>query len=172
MLSEHRQHGKTAIQCAVITVSDTRTKETDKSGSVIIDLLEGNGHHLTSYDIVADEKEEIQRILESVTSSKHVEAVIMNGGTGISKRDVTIEAIQPLFSKEIPGFGELFRMLSYNLDIGSASMLSRAIAGVMNDCVVFSTPGSTKAVKLAMEKLILPELAHVVQEVKKDLVER
>ncbi|GIO25922.1 MogA/MoaB family molybdenum cofactor biosynthesis protein [Ornithinibacillus bavariensis] len=171
MLSRHRQHEIKAVQCAVITISDTRTKETDASGREIIDLLEENGHQVMQYTIIKDEKEVIQQLLKSATTNNNVEAVIMNGGTGISNRDVTIEAIQPLFSKEITGFGELFRMLSYNLDIGSASMLSRAIAGVINNRIVFSTPGSTKAVKLAMEKLIIPELGHAVKELRKDKVE-
>lgn len=172
MLKDHRENERASVKCSVMTVSDTRTKETDKSGKLIIQLLEAEGHSITHYDIVRDEKTVIQEMLKNVTICHDVDVVLINGGTGISYRDVTIEAIQPLFTKEIPGFGELFRMLSYQLDIGSASMLSRAIAGVMNNRIVFSTPGSPKAVQLAMEKLILPELGHVLKEVTKDIHER
>jgi molybdopterin adenylyltransferase len=170
MLFDHRQHAKLSVKCAVITISDTRTKETDKSGKLMMEFLKSNGHEVLQYDIIPDERTIIQETVKGVTASKDVEAVLLNGGTGISARDVTIEAIQPMFTKEIPGFGELFRMLSYQLDIGSASLLSRAIAGVINNRIVFSTPGSQGAVKLAMEKLILPELGHAVREVTKDLV--
>lgn len=169
MHEKHHHHTKTTVNCAVITVSDTRTEETDQSGKQMVDMLQSAGHSVTFYKIVADEKAHIQQVLQEATASKGVEAVLINGGTGIAERDVTIEAIQPLFTKEIPGFGELFRLLSFQFDIGTASMLSRATSGVVNRCVVFSTPGSTKAVKLAMEKLILPELGHAVSEVKKDL---
>lgn len=168
MLSTHRQNVKQTVNCAVITVSDTRTIETDKSGAFIKELLEIEGHNIIQYVIVQDELMLIQHKLKEMTDSNEIEAIIINGGTGISHRDVTIEAIKPLLSKELPGFGELFRMLSYQLDIGSASIMSRAIAGVLNGCIVFSTPGSTKAVKLAMEKLILPELGHAVYELTKD----
>ncbi|WP_042148568.1 molybdenum cofactor biosynthesis protein B [Paucisalibacillus sp. EB02] len=170
MLKNHRQHAKHSVKCAVITVSDTRTKETDKSGKLMIEFLESNGHMVLQYNIIPDEKTIIQETVKGVTSSSDVEAVLINGGTGISSRDVTVEAILPMFDKQIPGFGELFRMLSYQLDIGSASMLSRAIAGVINNKIVFSTPGSRGAVELAMEKLILNELGHAVREVTKDLL--
>ncbi|GGA80990.1 MogA/MoaB family molybdenum cofactor biosynthesis protein [Ornithinibacillus halotolerans] len=169
MLSKHRNQAKKSVNCAVLTVSDTRTKETDKSGKIIIDLLEKDGHRVNHYKIIPDEKSEIKETLKDITALKEIDAVLINGGTGISSRDVTIEAIQPLFTKEVPGFGELFRMLSYEFDIGSASMLSRATCGVVNNRIVFSTPGSSKAVKLAMEKLILPELSHAVKEITKDL---
>ncbi|WP_096270116.1 MogA/MoaB family molybdenum cofactor biosynthesis protein [Paucisalibacillus globulus] len=169
MLKDHKRLAKRSVKCAVITVSDTRTKETDKSGKLMIEFLENGGHKVLQYSIIPDEKTVIQETVKGVTASNEVEAVLINGGTGISNRDVTIEALQPLFAKQIPGFGELFRMLSYQLDIGSASMLSRAIAGVINNRVVFSTPGSSGAVELAMERLILPELGHAVREVTKDL---
>ncbi|WP_010098679.1 MogA/MoaB family molybdenum cofactor biosynthesis protein [Ornithinibacillus scapharcae] len=170
MLSAHRQDAKQMVKCGVITISDTRTIDTDKSGAFIKELLQTAGHNVMQYEIVQDETLFIQQKVKEMTVNKEIEAIIMNGGTGISNRDVTIEAIQPLFSKELPGFGELFRMLSYQLDIGSASIMSRAIAGVINNCIVFSIPGSVKAVKLAMEKLILPELGHAVGELAKDRV--
>src|SRR5690606_1579664 len=118
---------------------------------------------------VRDEKNEIQANLLKAANDDRVEAVIFNGGTGISQRDITIESIQPFFTKELPGVGEIFRYLSFVDDIGSKSILSRAVAGVVNNRIVFSIPGSTAAVKLAMEKLILPELHHIVKEIHKDL---
>lgn len=169
MLHEHKQNAPAQVSCAVLTVSDTRNKETDKSGKLIKELLEQAGHHILHYEIVADERVAIQQAVRQAIGMQKVEAVILNGGTGIARRDVTIESIQPFLDKELPGFGELFRMLSYQLDIGSAAILSRAVAGVANDRILFATPGSSGAVKLAMEKLILPELAHIVREIQKDL---
>jgi len=169
MLKDHRKTSPENTSCAVITVSDTRTKDTDKSGKLMIDLLETSNHQVNFYEIVQDDKQRIQNAVKQATQQENIEAILINGGTGISMRDVTIESIEPLFDKELPGFGELFRYLSYELDIGSASMLSRATCGVVNNRIVFSTPGSSGAVKLAMEKLILPELGHAVREIKKDL---
>jgi molybdenum cofactor biosynthesis protein B len=165
----HNRSSRTKVPCAVITVSDTRNKATDKSGKLMIDLLTGSNHQVIAYHIIPDVKQVIQQTIKTVIYNKDIKAVIVTGGTGISQRDVTIESIQPLFDKELPGFGELFRLLSYQLDIGSASMLSRAIAGVANNRIIFSTPGSIGAVKLAMDKLILPELGHAVMEINKDL---
>ncbi|KNE22562.1 molybdenum cofactor biosynthesis protein MoaB [Virgibacillus pantothenticus] len=167
LLRDHRKSSPKAVTCAILTVSDTRNKETDKSGKLIKSFLEKEGHAVHAYDVIPDEKADIQAYLNNY--GKEVEAVIINGGTGISHRDVTIEAVKPLLEKELPGFGELFRMLSYQLDIGSASILSRAIAGVSQNRIVFAIPGSSGAVRLAMEKLILLELRHLVMEVRKDL---
>ncbi|BCB02485.1 MogA/MoaB family molybdenum cofactor biosynthesis protein [Bacillus sp. KH172YL63] len=169
MLKEHRRKSPKIVQCGIITVSDTRNQETDKSGKLLHELLKEDHHDILAYDIVPDEKGLIQDAVKRLVENEKIEAIIINGGTGIAKRDVTIEAVQPLLEKEIPGFGELFRYLSYELDIGSASMLSRAIAGVANHTAIFSTPGSSGAVKLAMNKLILPELGHMVMELNKDL---
>ena len=163
-INEHTNKKYTHIACKVITISDTRTEADDKSGKMIIDLLESAGHQVVNYVIIKDEKTEIQREL---TAAAAVEAIILNGGTGISERDVTIEAVKPLLTKEISGFGELFRMLSYTEDIGPAAMLSRAIAGTLGSRVVFAMPGSTGAVKLGMKKLVLPELTHIVSELHK-----
>lgn len=165
----HGHSKRKPVRCAVITVSDTRTKETDKSGQLIIEWLQQEHHEVLIYKIVRDEKNEIQANLLKAANDDRVEAVIFNGGTGISQRDITIESIQPFFTKELPGFGEIFRYLSFVDDIGSKSILSRAVAGVVNNRIVFSIPGSTGAVKLAMEKLILPELHHIVKEIHKDL---
>ena len=168
-IQEHRQKALKSVNCKVVTVSDTRNKENDKSGKLMIELLEGAGHKVVDYCIVKDEEEPIREAILKGCSHQDVEAILTNGGTGIALRDVTIETVSKLFEKEINGFGELFRMLSYQEDIGSAAILSRASAGVIGNKVVFSTPGSSGAVKLAMNKLILPELGHVVGELQKDL---
>jgi molybdopterin adenylyltransferase len=168
-LQEHKKTAVLQVKCKVITVSDTRDKDTDKSGQLMKELLENSGHQLADYVIVKDDAEAIRTEVIKGCTDEMVDVVLTNGGTGIAKRDVTIETVKQLFEKEISGFGELFRLLSYQEDIGSAAILSRAIAGVYNDTAVFSTPGSTGAVRLAMNKLILPELGHVVKELKKDI---
>lgn len=167
--TEHKQEAPRTVQCKVITVSDSRDKETDKSGKLMMDLLEEAGHTIVDYVIVKDETTPIQAEILSGCKREDIDVILTNGGTGIAKRDVTIESVQGILDKEIVGFGELFRMLSYQEDIGSAAILSRAIAGVVQNKAVFSTPGSSGAVKLAMNKLILPEIGHVVREIKKDL---
>jgi molybdopterin adenylyltransferase len=167
---EHKLEAPHSVNCKVITISDTRNEENDKSGRLIKKLLEENGHHVACYEIVRDEKTLIRTSILKGCETRGIDLVLTNGGTGIAKRDVTIEAVQSLIEKEIPGFGELFRMLSYQEDIGSAAILSRAIAGVSMNTAVFSMPGSSGAVKLAMEKLILPELGHVAREIRKDLL--
>ncbi|WLR56067.1 molybdenum cofactor biosynthesis protein B [Mesobacillus subterraneus] len=166
---EHKQAAPSQVRCKVITISDTRTPDTDKSGKLMMEMLEAAGHKIVDYVIVKDESEPIKSEVLKGCSNSEVDVVLTNGGTGIAKRDVTIETVQSIFEKEIPGFGEIFRMLSYTEDIGSAALLSRAAAGVVNDRAVFSTPGSTGAVRLAMEKLIIPEIGHVVRELTKDL---
>lgn len=166
---EHKKEAPKQVSCKIITVSDTRSKDTDKSGKQMIELLEGSGHLIVDYVIVKDEAEALRTEILKGCHDPKIDAVLTNGGTGIALRDITIETVKALFDKEISGFGELFRMLSYQEDIGSAAILSRAIAGVVNNKAVFSTPGSTGAVRLAMNKLILPELGHVVRELKKDL---
>nr|WP_263325428.1 molybdenum cofactor biosynthesis protein B [Neobacillus sp. Marseille-Q6967] len=166
---EHKKAAPKTIKCKVITVSDTRDKDTDKSGKLMMELLEGAGHSIVDYVIVKDEAASIQSEILKACDREDIDVILTNGGTGIAKRDVTIETVQEILDKEIVGFGEIFRMLSYQEDIGSAAILSRAIAGVVKNKAVFSTPGSTGAVKLAMNKLILPEIGHVVREIKKDL---
>lgn len=155
----HKEHGPRRVRCAVLTVSDTRTVETDTSGARIRELLAEAGHDVASSSIVPDEPEEIRARLLAMEAG--VQAVIINGGTGLAKRDTTFEAVQALFEKTLDGFGELFRMLSWE-QIGAAAMMSRATAGVVGGKVVFSLPGSTAAVELGMTKLILPELGHIV----------
>ncbi|WP_405103802.1 molybdenum cofactor biosynthesis protein B [Oceanobacillus sp. FSL H7-0719] len=169
MLEEHLELTPQQIRCAVLTVSDTRNKKTDKSGKLIIELLQDKEYEVAAYEIVPDDSEIIKAAVKLLVKNHAVNALILNGGTGIAARDVTIEAVRPLFSKELPGFGEIFRMLSYQEDIGSASILSRATCGSINHRLVFIIPGSTGAVRLAMERLIIPELGHGVRELNKDL---
>jgi molybdenum cofactor biosynthesis protein B len=160
----HREQARRTVTCAIITVSDTRTEANDTSGKTMRELLERAGHPIGFYAIVKDEPAEIRKLLEQLSAEQKVQAVLLNGGTGISRRDTTYEAISGLLEKRLDGFGELFRSLSYQ-EIGAAAMLSRAVAGTYRDLVVFSTPGSTAAVRLAMDKLIVPELSHLVWEV-------
>lgn len=155
----HHAHDAPAVTCGVITISDTRSEADDTSGQRIQALLEAHGHRVEYYRIVKDEPEQIAALVQGAPAS--VEVIVCNGGTGLARRDTTYEAIAHLLDKEITGFGELFRVLSYE-QIGAAAMLSRATAGVAGRRVIFSVPGSTKAVELAMTKLILPQLAHVV----------
>ncbi|MEK5441528.1 MULTISPECIES: MogA/MoaB family molybdenum cofactor biosynthesis protein [unclassified Fredinandcohnia] len=168
-VQEHKKATPSSVRCKVVTISDTRTKETDKSGKLMISLLEENNFKVLQYEVVKDEESFIEKVIREGCEHEEIDVILTNGGTGIAKRDVTIETVTKLLDKEIVGFGELFRMLSYTEDIGSAAILSRAIAGVSNDTAIFSTPGSSGAVKLAMNKLILPELGHVVSEIKKDI---
>jgi molybdenum cofactor biosynthesis protein B len=158
---------KKSIAIAVLTVSDTRDKVTDKSGGTIIRMAEDAGHHIGDYRICTDDPGEIARNVEEWLGNSTIEAIIITGGSGIGYRDVTIETVTPYFTKKIDGFGELFRFLSYTEDVGSKALLSRATAGSIDEQVLFALPGSSKAVKLAMEKLILPELHHIVHELTK-----
>ena len=155
---DHHGHDASAVECGVITVSDTRTEGDDTSGQRIRQLLNDHGHTATWYQIVKDEPGLIVDLIGKAPVS--VGVIICNGGTGIARRDTTYEAIHALIEKEITGFGELFRMLSF-AEIGAAAMLSRATAGVAGNRVLFSLPGSTAAVELAMTKLILPQLRHI-----------
>ncbi len=155
----HHRHDAAGVGCAVITVSDTRTVDDDGSGRRIQELLREAGHRVEHYEILKDEPELISAAIGAAPPA--AEVVIINGGTGLARRDTTYEAVSRLLEKEITGFGELFRMLSYE-QIGAAAMLSRATAGVAGRRIVFSVPGSTAAVELAMTKLILPQLGHVV----------
>ncbi|MBI3089937.1 MAG: MogA/MoaB family molybdenum cofactor biosynthesis protein [Candidatus Tectomicrobia bacterium] len=165
-LEEHRQSAPTSIKVMIVTVSDTRTPETDTSGQLIRELLRSAGHEITGYEIVKDEPALLRRVVERGVASPNVQVMLFNGGTGIAKRDTTFETLDALLEKRLPGFGDLFRQLSY-AEIGAAAMLSRAAAGVVGGTIIVSTPGSRNAVRLAMEKLILPELGHLVGEVNK-----
>jgi molybdenum cofactor biosynthesis protein B len=163
---EHKHHAPKSVGCMVITCSDTRTVETDTSGQLIQKLLKEQGHTIAAYHLVRDEPAEIKaRIAQGITNDA-VQAIIINGGTGISRRDSTFEAVDAMLEKRLDGFGEVFRYLTYQ-DIGSPAIMSRATAGIINGRILFSTPGSENAVRLAMEKLILPELGHLVKELTK-----
>ena len=166
--TEHKHQAAKQVNCTVITISDTRTVETDASGQLMVALLERNGHRVLRKMIVPDEPDAIEAHLREGIASEDIQAILCNGGTGISVRDRSYEAIEKILDKRLDGFGELFRMLSYQ-EIGSAAMMSRAVAGIAGDTIIFSTPGSKNAVRLAMEQLILPELGHLVWELTKHL---
>ena len=160
----HRSEAPRSIPCFVLTVSDTRTEATDTSGLAIRELLEQAGHTVSGHAIVRDEPKDVARAVQHQVDDPDTLVVLTSGGTGITARDGTFEAIDGLLEKRLDGFGELFRMLSYE-DIGPAAMLSRAVAGTVERTAIFVMPGSEAAVRLAMTKLILPELGHVVQQV-------
>lgn len=161
----HRQQAPHHVRCAVFTVSDTRTLDTDTGGALLCDGLAAAGHLVALRGIHPDDPVMVQAAVESAIASGAVDAVLTTGGTGVSARDTTYEAITGLLHKTLPGFGELFRSLSY-AEIGAAAMMSRAVAGVCHGCVVIALPGSPDAVRLALDKLILPELGHMVKVAK------
>ena len=164
--AEHKQSAPLSVRCFIVTVSDTRTDETDTSGRAIADLLQGAGHQVAGRIIVKDEPAIVRNAVERQLASTDVDVIISTGGTGIAARDTTFEAVDSLLEKRLPGFGELFRMLSYE-QIGSAAIMSRATAGITARHIVVALPGSESAVRLAMEKLLLPELGHLVQQARK-----
>ena len=163
---EHKAAAPRSVPCMVITCSDTRTPENDTSGALIMSTLKGRGHTVVSYHLVKDDPSVIRKLIKQGAKDRHVQTIIVNGGTGISRRDSTFEAIDGLLEKRLDGFGEIFRYLSYQ-DIGSAAIMSRATAGLYKGTVVISIPGSEKAVLLAMDKLILDELGHMTREMTK-----
>jgi molybdenum cofactor biosynthesis protein B len=158
----HKAESQGSVPIAIVTVSDTRTPETDTSGQIIRTLAEAAGHRVVGHRIVKDEPVQVEDALEEFTQTE-ARLIIFNGGTGISQRDRTYDVISRKLEKTLPGFGEIFRMLSYD-QVGAAAMLSRATAGVYHNKVIFSTPGSPDAVRLAVEKLILPEIQHLAWE--------
>jgi molybdenum cofactor biosynthesis protein B len=154
----HHRHDKSHLKVGIITLSDSRTAETDESGKLIRELVERAGHRVVHYAIAPDTPELIERAV--VSNLARVDALILNGGTGIAPRDSTIEVVRRMMDKELDGFGELFRMLSY-AEIGPAAFLSRALAGVVQGKIVAALPGSPAACRLGLEKLLLPELGHM-----------
>jgi len=159
---EHRQKADDlAVEFSVLTISDTRSAETDSSGRYILDTLQKLGHNQIGYRLVKDEAEEIAAAISQLSAKSEI--LITTGGTGISRRDTTVDVAKSMIESEIPGFGEIFRVLSFE-EVGAASMLSRATAGILNSCILFCLPGSLNAVKLATNKLIAPEAQHLVWE--------
>src|SRR5438093_8911581 len=158
---EHHAKARRVVVCAVLTVSDTRTAETDTNGTCIQALLEQAGHRVASYGILPDDPTRVRAHVEEMLREPEVDAIILNGGTGLAPRDTTYEAIVDMLEKRLDGFGELFRMLSFQ-QVGAAAMLSRAAAGVAGGKIVVSLPGAPAAVELALQKLLLPELGHMV----------
>jgi molybdenum cofactor biosynthesis protein B len=163
---EHKQHGPKSVRCFVLTVSDTRTEATDTGGAAVAELLTAAGHECVGRAIVKDEATQVRDVVERQLASGNVDAVITTGGTGITSRDTTYEAVDALLEKRLDGFGEHFRMLSYE-QIGSAAMMSRATAGLVRGHIVIALPGSEGAVRLAMEKLVIPEIGHMVQQARR-----
>jgi molybdenum cofactor biosynthesis protein B len=163
---EHKQLAPASVRCFIVTVSDTRSEKTDTGGDAIAELLTGAGHQVAGRAIVTDDAALVRSTIERQLANAGIQVVITTGGTGISSRDTTFEAVNALLEKRLDGFGELFRMLSFE-QIGSAAMLSRATAGLVAGRIVVALPGSPAAVRLAMERLLLPELGHLVQQASK-----
>lgn len=169
-VEKHREASPERVRVAVLTISDTRTPETDTGGDAIVELMREAGHEISRREIVEDDAPRIEVILQEFLADVNVDAVITTGGTGISARDTTYEVVNRLIDKKLDGFGELFRMLSYE-EIGAAAILSRAVAGASGSKFVACLPGSTNAVRLAMKKLLVPEIPHVVFELRKHRTE-
>ncbi len=169
-VEKHREASPERVQAAVLTISDTRTPETDTGGNAIVELMREAGHEISRREIVEDDAPRIEVVLQEFLADASVDAVITTGGTGISARDTTYEVVSRLIDKKLDGFGELFRVLSYE-EIGAAAILSRAVAGASGSKFVACLPGSTNAVRLAMEKLLVPEIPHVVFELRKHRTE-
>jgi molybdenum cofactor biosynthesis protein B len=166
---EHKAKAPQSVGCFVLTVSDTRTPDTDRSGRAIRDALEQAGHVVTGHAIVRDDPALVTSSIRTWLTSEHTRVIITTGGTGITSRDGTYEAVDALLEKRLDGFGELFRMLSFD-EIGAAAMMSRATAGTVGAKAIFTLPGSEHAVRLAMTRLIIPELGHVAQQLQKALM--
>jgi molybdopterin adenylyltransferase len=160
---DHKAAAPRSVGCVVLTISDTRTDATDTSGRAIADLLTDAGHRVVGRTIIKDDPDLVRSAIERQSAQVDVQVIITTGGTGITSRDSTYEAVSGMLHKTLDGFGELFRMISYE-QIGSAAMLSRACAGLVGQRIVISLPGAEAAVRLAMERLILPELGHMVQQ--------
>ena len=163
---EHKARAPRSIGCFVLTISDSKTLETDTSGALIREQLAAAGHRVVGHAIVRDDPGQVAAVVREGCANPALEAFILTGGTGVTSRDATFEAVEALLDKRLTGFGELFRMLSYE-EIGAAAMLSRAQAGVVKGRALFSLPGSPNACRLALDKLVLPELGHLLGEIKR-----
>lgn len=164
MKDEHRRDQKVSAGCAVLIVSDSRTKDTDESGKIAINLLESNGHVIKAYDIVKNESRAIEDVMRRYISNTDIRLILTSGGTGVSSRDKTVSTLTPMFTQILPGFGEHFRRLSYD-EIGIAGIYSRSTAGLIENKVVFCLPGSKNAVTTALTKIILPGIGHLLWEI-------
>lgn len=162
----HESQGPRQVRCAVITVSDTRTLENDTGGQTLIDHLQAAGHTIAAREIIPDEPDRMRPLLLSLAERDDIDAILLTGGTGITSRDQTFETVTALLEKRLPGYGEIFRMLSYQ-EIGPAAILSRATGGLLRRKVVLTMPGSPAAVRLALEKIIIPQLPHLLREARR-----
>ena len=160
---EHKREAPQSVSCAVLTISDSRTEQDDESGKLLRQKLGQNGHRVIAYAILKNDSEAIKKKINELLSQKELQVIITSGGTGVSHRDITVETVDSILEKKLDGFGELFRSLSYQ-EIGTASIMSRAIAGVAGGKVIICLPGSLGAAKLAIDKIILPEIGHLVRE--------
>ena len=167
--ASHRAEGDAlpALRCALLTVTDSRTLDTDESGQAMQRLLDGAGHAIADYQILPNNEARVRGHVRTLIARPDVDAVLITGGTGLGSKDRTVEAVRPLLEKELPGFGEIFRVISFQEQIGAAAILSRAIAGSANGKLVVSMPGSKAAVELALTRIILPELRHAIRELRR-----
>jgi molybdenum cofactor biosynthesis protein B len=156
--------GRPPVACALLTVSDSRTEATDESGALMRRLVEAAGHRVVAYALLANDEGAVREHVRALAQRDDVDAVLITGGTGLGRRDRTVEAVRALFDKELPGFGEIFRMLSFTEQVGTAAILSRAAAGSVNRRLVVAMPGSKAAVELALTRVLLPELPHAIRE--------
>jgi molybdenum cofactor biosynthesis protein B len=165
----HRAEGKALppLRCAIVTVSDTRTVDTDESGALMRRLLESAGHFVADHELLPNHERRVRAHVRALIRRPELDAVLLTGGTGLGSKDRTVEAIRPLLEKELPGFGELFRVVSFQEQIGAAAILSRAVAGSANGKLIVSMPGSKAAVELALTRILLPELRHAIRELRR-----
>jgi len=160
---EHKHQAPKSVTCAVLIISGTRTEQSDESGKLIMQALKREGHQVISYSILKNDADSILKKLNGLLEEESLQVIITSGGTGASHLDITIETISPILEKKLDGFGELFRFLTYQ-EIGTGSIMSRAMAGVVKGRIIICLPGSVKAVSLAVERIILPEIGHLVRE--------
>jgi molybdenum cofactor biosynthesis protein B len=167
--ASHRAEGGAlpALRCAVLTVTDTRTIDTDESGAAMQRLLAGAGHEIADYTILPNNEARVRGHVRTLVARNDVDAILITGGTGLGSKDRTVEAVRTLLEKELPGFGELFRLVSFQEQIGAAAILSRAMAGSANGKLIVSMPGSRAAVELALTRILLPELRHAIRELRR-----
>jgi molybdenum cofactor biosynthesis protein B len=160
---EHHERSRKNVNVAIVVVSDSRTQDTDESGKVASDLLEKKGHTIVEHRFIGNDSDAIANTLSEMTNRADIDVVLTIGGTGISRRDITVDVLSPLMEKKLEGFGEMFRTMSFG-QIGAGALMSRSTAGVINGKVVLCLPGSTAAIRLAVKRIIIPEIGHMVYE--------